>query len=509
MATGGPGSSDKSFGPTQHDLKFDDYSGWVGVETDEESQIRDKKFPEDLKSVFGYRTVSAIPPKETQKHLPEFTGHYPDSQEKKGKATVRKISRLFSKAQSDKTVLPQPVKLPAKEFQPTLAPDIDFENCPVHVHFSDDELVKNMKLTGNVFTRPDSRPVFSGEPSPVDVQQTDQRSTCYMMSMLAAYAASPTGKKIIEAMVRPAGENLAMVTLYDPLTRENIQVMVSTCRLVDESGKDLYSFGNPTEARWAGIVEKAYHAYKMHRSKKVKEEIGKAEKNGELDRASYYTDQLHKVAPVDPKRSLLDWGDVLHSSACVPALPEIKDRPLADYQYQPNSPKKLDEFDLKGKKAIAELRYNIELGIPVTLGTPEITPRGIWRAISTGTPTNHAIAVLGPAEMMQHGKPVEGVLVYDQYGSSLDGGVEVNRDTPIVTTTRGFKKTAIVLPDPPVSETGDTEEIEDLAYEPELVTDDVINPVLTKAAGRSVRFYRYDELHKYFVKGSMARGCYS
>lgn len=515
MAIGGSDGPRKSFGPTQKDLDDTTLSDWVGVETDQESQTRDRNFPQDLKNAFGFRTVSSIPPEKIQKQLPEYEGRYPERQEKTGLARVRKISRFLSKTQKEQTILPHSVKSPSSEFQLSLTPDTPLEDTPVHVHVSDDELIASMKMTGKVFTRPDSRSIFSGEPSPVDVQQTDQRSTCYMMSMLAAYAASPIGKRILEAMVRTAGKDLALVTFYDPLIQENIQVMVSTSRLVDKSGKDIYSFGNPTEARWAGVIEKAYHAYKLSRSKRMKEEIEKAKQNGEADRAAHYIDQLHKVAPLDPKRSVLDWGDVLQSVSCMPELPEMKDRPQESYTYQPNSPRKLNEYDFKTKKNIEELRYNIELGVPVILGTPGMTPKGIYRALSTGTPTAHAIAVIGPAQMIQGGKFFDGVMVYDQYGSSLDGGVEVNASTSVVTKTRAVEKPEMLassetaLLDEPAPEDTDTEKSGDPTYEPELVTDEVINPFLTKAAGRSVRFYSYDQLHKYFVKGSMARGCYN
>ena len=512
MATGGPG---KPVGPSQHGFELDGDTGWVGVETDEETQLRDKNFPDDLKKVFGYRTVSSIPPEDVSKQLPEHEGPFPKQQEKKSKALARGFSRLLGAVQKSQVIFPHSVKAPPTEFNP-LPPKTTFEETPV-VYVSDDELIASMKLSGQVFIRPDSRTIFSGEPSPVDVQQTDKRSTCYMMSMLAGYAASPTGKKLLEAMVRPAGENRAIVTLYDPLVQDNIQVMVSTSRLVDKSGKDLYSFGNPTEARWAGIIEKAYHAYKFSRLKEVKAEIEKAKSAGELDRASYYYEQLHKVVSPDPKRSLIDWGEVIQSVGCIPELPEMENRPAAKYKYQSETPKKLFRFSLKGEEALKELRYNIELGVPMTLATRGKTAKGVLNTAKSGTMPDHAIAVLGPAEMMTHGVPVQGILVYDQHGAYLDGGAEINAETAIVSTKQAHKKTVDTIPaellqsDQISTEVSDTT---DVKHSPppeaaEMITGEHISTVVTKAAGRSVRFYGYDELNKYFVMGALARGNYN
>lgn len=525
---------------TQPSQDFDD-NDFETFETDAINQEEYNSYAKDLKAVFTSREVEAISPEDIQKQLPKYTGPISEHQQNAGLSTVRKISRFFSKARRLQTVQPINVRIPPKDFQPSLIPETPLEETPPPIFVSDDKLVENMGMSGKAFIREDTRPIFEKEPNPVDVQQCDKRSTCYVMSMLAAYAASPTGKKILEAMVQPDGENLALVTFYDPLTEKNIQVRVSTSRLVDKNGKDLYSFGNPTNTRWAGIIEKAYHAYKLSRSQALKVVIEEARAKKDDDRANYYTQELRKIVPLDARRSLLDWGDPLQSVSCIPKLPEMTERPGPKYSYQFDYLKKFLPSDLKDTDALANLKYNVELGVPATLGTL----KSAFRALSTGTPTNHAIAVAGPAVILNEstGQMHEGVLVYDQYGALLDGGVEINANNPVLARGKMPRKTDLTSLDggvevnekkpvfasdgtlqktdltssweeinlvSPTSETTiDNEEPVDLENDMEPIQNDLIAPILTKAGGRSLRFYRYDELHKYFDSGVLARGFYN
>lgn len=499
-------------------------SDWdIGIATNKEQQERFAGFHDELKSCFGYRTVSAILESETEKKLPEYTGRLPSDQEGKKLGTLRKMGRIMGLGSKPLTVFPKKLEVNFPEVPPAFEGEKALRESPAHIFVPDNKLAANLLPDEPVFIRTDKRAIFAGEPAPADVCQVDRRSTCYLLSALASYSASPIGKKVLKEMVHPAGEGYALVTFFDSATQENIQVMVSTDRLTDKNGRDVYSFNNPTRAIWAGIIEKAFHAYKLSRSEKLKEQIVLAKQQGDELKQNFLEVELHKIAPPAPRKSLLDRGNMFGAINCIPRIPRAIEQPSGThYNYNHQSSVMLENLDVRNTNVKELLRFNIEMGVPVILGThPSNSLTGSLRAVTTGTPTGHAVAVLGPAEILtgKKGQNLEdGVLIYDPYGIALDGGRELSDDSTVI---RFAQMTGLSEKDTPPKT---PEEEEETSFIPKSVPEssierlesDDFEPVeqndvglLTKTAGHSVRFYTYEQLHRYFAKGTIAAGGYS
>ena len=497
-------------GVTEYNFSLDgSEDDWTGVDVTKEATDRQKAYSEELKTCFGYRQVKTVLPRKMQKKLSVFRGKAPSSQESYVLSLARKPSKLLSLFQREISVYPHKPKDYFPTILPAIEPSDNPQEYPVHISASDEALINNLSPSEPAYVRQGSRGIFcNNDPKPEDVRQTDRRSTCYLMSTLASYASSSGGKKILKNMITPVDKDHVIVTFYDKIIGDNVQVLVSTARLVDKNGKDFYSFNNPTEACWPGIIEKAYHAYKLTRSTQLREQIQKADDQSLIDKEFFLHNHLQSIAPLDETKSLLDWGDMSHAIGCMSGLPLMTEIPQdgAHYHHQKEA-SFIQEEEFKTLKAQQQLKFNIDMGIPVILGTPPLGTKGFFRTITTGSPTGHAIGVLGSADLLINGRLHQGILVYDPYGVTLDGG-EILDDTSAIVQMSGKSPSIEAMNRiTPLLDRTSPEDPDEF----ELIDDshsDIIGSLVTKAAGRSVRFYRFNELHNYFAKGAIAPGGY-
>jgi hypothetical protein len=123
------------------------------------------------------------------------------------------------------------------------------------IQVDDATLVRGLGLAptdANKIVSKDS--LFSGgSPKLSDIKQADSRDDAYLLSTLASILANPDGAARIQNMIRDHGDGTATVRFAD------MDVTVSTSRLVDKDGYDLTSGG----ANWVRVVEKAFLARQM------------------------------------------------------------------------------------------------------------------------------------------------------------------------------------------------------------------------------------------------------
>ena len=342
--------------------------------------------------------------------------------------------------------------VPASEWQGELGAN------QVDMFVSDKRLLNNMDPSSEWYDRMGNGVLFNGEvPETFDIAQLDRRQTCFLLSALGAYASAPLGKRLLQQIIRLYPEGFVGVTLNDgPLAGRTVKVLVSSCRPVDGHGKDYYSFANTSGTRWAGYFEKACHALLLERSDNV--DKMKEEMLGED--LSYIENLLRTLTSNKKTGCLLDRIDMSLAFKLLPPMPELKSPSPAFQQ-----PKTLSAFDarhdeLKDPLVKDLICFNIKQGIPVILGT-----RGDWQGTfnaSSGTPTNHAVTVLGPASLRKSSETVDGFLTYDPYGEAFG-------KSDIATASAGAA-------------------------------------VSVKSAGQAVRFCSYDDIHKYFDRVAIARG---
>lgn len=453
---------------------------------------RYSEFQSNLASCFGYRTVEAIKADQLEKKLPVFSGRPPEKQEGVHRV-VRGAGQLFRKLSKAKTVYPELLMDKAQFASKVIEPATRFEEG---VHVSEEVLAADLLPGKKVYTLPERHPVFhSNSPSYEDIRQNDKRGTCYLLSGLASYARSPIGQKLLTDNIRDLGDGYAAVTLFDTVLDKDVTVIVSTARLTDAKGNDLYSFRNDNGVCWPALVEKAFHALKLSQVEVLKPLIETSKANGDSDYEDFLQTKLQEVYSQKQKsgNSLLDHNTLFNAVNCFPRLP-VLDTESQGYKQHFNRPLVFSGVDLEDKTNIDQLRFNVERGVPVILGTRGDF-KGKMLAAFSGTPTNHAVAVLSPATCQEAKRP-NGVLVYDTYGSALDG-----------------KEVVVKLPSASASFTDE----EAASYQADSMTDDldgfdvvhrseVPEKVTTQSAGRSVRFYSYEELHEYFSSAVVAPG---
>ncbi|TMO20864.1 hypothetical protein CWC28_21780, partial [Pseudoalteromonas sp. S4492] len=81
--------------------------------------------------------------------------------------------------------------------QPKPEPLKKTDEAQVDIFTTDKNLANYLTGSEPAFVRTEAnRPLFNAsEPIPEDVRQSDSRATCYLLSALASYAASPVGNQ--------------------------------------------------------------------------------------------------------------------------------------------------------------------------------------------------------------------------------------------------------------------------------------------------------------------------
>lgn len=436
--------------------------------SDEGGSVRKEALEAQL-GLFDSRKVTDIK-KDQLPRLQRFQGECPESSEYFGYQLLRLIGRFISTFLPSQPVYIKPVSIGNTVSEKQVRPET------ADVYVSDKQLSEHLGYENEYYVRddPDAVLFHKSNPVPEDIRQTDARSTCYLLSALASYAASPVGKKSLLAHMQPTGTGSTVVTFHDPAISKNIKIMVDDSRLVDEEGHDIYSFENSSGARWPGTFEKAFHAFRSSRVERLETLRQEAMERGREDELIHINALMQEVVHTEAADNLIDHANLFNVLRFLPPLPE-RSSPDPHYR-QVSEVMGISEDELKEEESLEQLKFNVEQGVPVILGTRS----DLWgavNAISTGTPTGHSVAVLAPARTVVDGEQVEGVLIYDPYGESLDGEEEVDGFTDAL---GGFDQG-------------------------ERLADHVL---LTKASGRSVRFCAYRDLYDNFCKGAVAPGGY-
>ncbi|UYM16522.1 hypothetical protein [Endozoicomonas euniceicola] len=382
----------------------------------------------------------------------------PGSQQALGKKLIRKLGKVRALFKPSLPAEQQPVPgweeahIPAPEWQDELGVN------QVDMFVSDERLLKNIDSGSEFYVRMGNGALFNGEvPETFDIAQLDRRQTCFLLSALGAYAMTPLGNRLLQQIIRLYPEGFVGVTLNDDaLAERNVKILVSSSRPVDGNGKDFYSFANSSGARWPGYIEKACHALLLERSDNIKQM-----KQDMPDEDLSHIEGLLRLLTSDEKTDcLLDRIDMSLAFSLLPPMPELESTSPA-FQ-QPQKPSIFDVRDdaLEDPMTQEQIRFNIQNGIPVIMGT-----RGDWKGAlnaTSGTPTNHAVTVLGPAFLRKGSTVVEGFLTYDPYGEAFGS-------SDIATASAGA------------------------------VTN-------VKAVGQAIRFCSYGDIHNYFNRVAIARG---
>lgn len=366
---------------------------------------------EAFKARFGPRNVIECTP-EQDISLNTYNGKKPLHQKKAAIQAIQLSGKIQNLTSKKKLIDFIPVPQACIPFTPGLwKPDL-IEN-DVDIYLPEKILLADLIPDGRCFRLLGVSPLFNhGMPEVKDIAQLHKRSTCYLLSTLAAYVATPIGNELIKRSMCQFQDGLVGVTLHDSvLTERDVKVLISNQRPVDIDGKDLYSFTNTSEAHWPGYFEKAYHAFLLGCRANI--ETMKSERP-EQDLS--YLDSLFRSLAGDRKPNrMIDHMDMSMPIGVLPSMPALKSsNPL--YK-QGNIHEKIDlsADQLHSTYNKNLIRFNIEQGIPVVMGTLGGLKGGIQAAFS-GTPTKHALAVIGPAKNSE-GK--EGFLTYDPYGESL------------------------------------------------------------------------------------------
>ena len=454
-----------------------------------------RQFEEKLASCFGYRAVTDIKNDKSARKLPVFSGKPAEQQVEVRFEALRSIGRLAGKTKRKQNIS---FLEPKKITIPVSTGDRSPEELKADIYVSDNDLASDLLPDKkDVFILPDILPVFgSGAIRYNAVRQCDKRATCYLLSGLASYAKSPVGQKLLTDCIKDLGDGYASVTLMDPVFNKEVTIVVSTARLTDAKGNDLYSFRNDMGVCWPAVVEKAFHALKLSRTDTLKQAISASKESGQKEYTAFLEDKFRDIGSLGKDSKLLDHNTLFDAMNCLPRIPSVETEG-GSYKQHSDGSIVFPETDLKREGCINTLRFNIEHGVPVVLGTRGGLG-GAWNAVRSGTPTKHAVAVLGPAILHEKGSP-DGVLIYDTYGSALDGDdVIIKSPTEPASTLKAGSSSEME------GATGITEDFEmlDLPRGQESLPESVI----TQSAGRSVRFYSYKDLHKYFSSAVVAPG---
>ena len=435
----------------------------------------EKTAKEWFESTFVGKTVSEIKEQDTSEELPT----YRDTISPPYKSTKHSFLRGFtllhmandspitlkkiSAAPPKKTVCLPEREAIIRQF------NSDINQAKVDIFYKDKQLAQFIPKIPNILSTPvssltDEWKLFNfNTPIPEDICQNDLRSTCYLLASLASYAASPITKGLLKNCFIAADNEHTAVILYCSLLDRNITVLTTNTRLVNSKGQDIYSFGNGSNARWAGIMERAVHAAQIHRFSGCKQIISnipieQADLRGEIREHQNMALGKGNTSP----QKLLDYSSTHVSMSFLPSvsfLTKVQGEGFTSHE-------------LIKPENLQLIRFNVEHGIPVILGTKGGSA-GAFNALTNGSPTNHAVGVLGPAQ--RDGET--GLLIYDPYGESL--GLETGENSFSSMQKKLYDSDEPTIQLPPIKATS------------------------------AVRFYAYSDLHKYFSEVKTARGGYN
>ncbi|MDD7804005.1 MAG: hypothetical protein PUP46_00175 [Endozoicomonas sp. (ex Botrylloides leachii)] len=238
------------------------------------------------------------------------------------------------------------------------------------------------------------------KPKVTDIRQNDSRSTCYLLSSLASYLTSESGRNALKNSISgPDADGKVTVTFHDNIINQDIHIKVTTKRLLNSEGEDIYSYSN-NNAGWVAIMEKALHGYLLS--------IADIYRNlSQEEQASPICDSFANV--LQNGKAQLDYAGLAQAMNILPAVGGSSGPKNSTVQrlLLNNS---TSDFQSSKERMVKSL----ESGIPVICGVKG----SIWNKLKapfTGMPTDHAVSVLGLAAKDGH----QGIWIFDPYGDAL------------------------------------------------------------------------------------------
>ncbi len=133
---------------------------------------------------------------------------------------IRSFGRTFRQFQSAKEATSQKIISDWPEVQPSLKFPDNLDAFQEDIYIPDTELARTLDHKHQVFVQSDpenpDKPgiLFAGSSvKPEDIRQPDTRSSCYLLSALASFAASPVGSDVLMKNICPFSQGFAIVTL--------------------------------------------------------------------------------------------------------------------------------------------------------------------------------------------------------------------------------------------------------------------------------------------------------
>lgn len=240
-----------------------------------------------------------------------------------------------------------------------------------------------------------------------DICQSDQRSTCYILSAAAAYVFSEPGKIALRGMFTDEGNGVGVVRLYDDILRDDVFVQVSLNPIFVDKVL-IYSFSSRGNV-WPLALEKAIHGLNLA----FVQAWGEQKEALSEDNFCRLRAELSSVL-TDKDKAKLDYDDLASAMKRFPAVGGNAKNVCLDVQTA-----KLFSSDPFQRWITSSL----QAGVPVVLGTRKLAWsssaslfKQIGSTLKSGTPTGHAVAVLKAHELKGKGCTKKGVLIFDPYG---------------------------------------------------------------------------------------------
>ncbi len=251
--------------------------------------------------------------------------------------------------------------------------------------------------TPNVIVLPEHRDrereaaiFMRGEPVFSDIRQNVRRKTCYLNASLAAYLANKDSVEILKNTMT-ANEKSLCISLYHPDSKSDVSIETPL-----ERDEKTFSYSK-NGSLWVASFEKAFYAINA---------VTQASKSG-------LQPGRKKAVQIPQDLSVLDWCTLRHALESLPFVPSAFESPSSEPVQMLLDP---DMVEL--------VRANVQQKVPVILGSKSARDIDKTFAVTSGIPSNHAVAVIREAYYENNdGQKVEGVLLFDPHG---DGAANQN-----------------------------------------------------------------------------------
>ena len=312
----------------------------------------------------------------------------------------------------------------------TFVPENSAKNYEtVKIDATDQLLINDLKPGDpKFFFQDEKRPIFNtnAEISPFNIRQNDNRSSCYLLSMMISYTSTDNIRNLIsKEMVTELENNKVKVSFINEQHQIKFDVIVEKDKLITNDHSFVYSNNESSDTAWASLVEKAYHGLRIVLKNSVISDSF-------LENTDLSQDAIDKIknditqdmtGSTSKSNNSLDFANSKFSASFLPKIPTSE--PIAGLQQV----KDIQQYSLKTNKnqtkyheqTLKILFENAKLGIPMNVNSKSKT--NIFNKIRTGfqaIPSSHAMAVIGAAtKEKSNGKKIEGLILFDPYANPL------------------------------------------------------------------------------------------